>query len=90
MASGAADRAGAQFALSVTGIAGPAGATPGKPVGLVYLGLAYRTAGGAILVRTLERRFRGGRERVQRASALTALEMLRRHLLGLPELEPAP
>ena len=90
MAAGAANRTGAQFALSVTGIAGPTGATPGKPVGLVYLGLAYRTPGGAILVRTLERRFRGGRERVQRASALTALEMLRRHLLGLPELEPAP
>jgi PncC family amidohydrolase len=40
MAEGARDRLGSHWALSVTGIAGPSGARPGKPVGTLHVGLA--------------------------------------------------
>lgn len=75
------------FALATTGIAGPTGATAEKPVGLVYLALAHRQPGGAVQTQVLERTFRGDRARVQKASAYTALEMLRRHLVGAPDLQ---
>lgn len=83
MARGALQRTGATLALAVTGIAGPGGATNTKPLGLVYLALAAHTESGTL---TVERRFRGDRDRVQRAASLTALEMLRRYLMGLDPL----
>jgi len=73
MARGAARRALADVAVSVTGIAGPRGATAQKPVGLVYLGVARRD--GACRV---ERRiFPGDRAAIRQAALVEALQMLR-------------
>src|SRR5262245_11657575 len=73
MAQGALARSPADLAVSITGIAGPGGATPGKPVGLVHFGAAARGKG----VTHQERRFGDlGRTQVRRVSVLQALAML--------------
>lgn len=71
MAEGARTLAAADWALSVTGIAGPGGATPGKPVGMVCFGLA--TAGS---VQTTVQYFSGEREAVRRQAVCHALAWL--------------
>ncbi len=76
MARGACARLGADVALATTGIAGPGGATPGKPVGLVYVALA--TAAGETDVRRLT--LPGSRDDVRRRSTLGALDLLWRFL----------
>jgi len=74
MATGALAHAPADLSVSITGIAGPGGATPGKPVGLVHFGAAARA--GAVIHR--ERRYGDiGRAEVRRASVAEALAMLR-------------
>jgi nicotinamide-nucleotide amidase len=78
MASGALDRFGADVAVSVTGIAGPAGGSPEKPVGTVHFGLVARD-GATVLKKRL---FGGDRSVVRRAAAVQALELLRRFLAG--------
>ena len=76
MAAGAAERSGARVAVSTTGIAGPDGGSPEKPVGLVCFGLCRDGE-----LSTLERRFSaGGREYVRRCATNTALDLLRRNL----------
>ncbi len=70
MAAGARDRLKASMAVSVTGIAGPDGGTPQKPVGLVYLGLA--TAEGVRVERCL---FVGDRDAVRRQASTKALTL---------------
>ncbi|MDH4154433.1 MAG: competence/damage-inducible protein A [Nitrospira sp.] len=77
MAKGMRERAGVSVALSVTGIAGPGGATETKPVGLVYVGLDGE-AGKPI---TKEFRFHGDRSVIKQRSSQAALDLLRRWLL---------
>lgn len=79
MAVGVRSRLGTTWGLSITGIAGPAGGTESKPVGLVYIGLA----GSNGLIESFEHQFGALRDRawIQRLSASTALDHLRRKLL---------
>jgi nicotinamide-nucleotide amidase len=73
MAKGALSHASVDLAVSVTGIAGPTGAVPGKPVGLVYFCAASRS-GRAI---THDRKYGDvGRANVRQQSVLQALAML--------------
>ena len=73
MAKGALAHAQVDLAVSITGIAGPTGATPGKPIGLVYFCAASRS--GRIIAH--DRKFGDiGRTKVRRASVLQALAML--------------
>ena len=73
MAVGALERSGVDLAVSITGIAGPGGAVPGKPVGLVHFAVAARD--GRIVNR--ECRFGAiGRTAVRERSVVEALRML--------------
>lgn len=85
MASGARKKAGADIAVSTTGIAGPGGGTKEKPVGMVCIGIATRTFSSA---RTY---FFPQRDRLMNKQmfAATALNLLRRHLIeGAPAKAP--
>lgn len=79
MAEGCLRAAGAHHALAVTGIAGPTGGSPEKPVGTVFMALA--SSGAATEVRKLC--FPGTRERFKLLASQAALEMLRRRLRGI-------
>jgi nicotinamide-nucleotide amidase len=68
MARGALRRSGARVAVAITGIAGPGGGSPGKPVGTVCFAWAQGRR-----IRSETRRFRGGRSRVRRQSVIHAL-----------------
>jgi len=76
MARGAVDRAGVELGVAVTGIAGPGGATPGKPVGLVWLAVARRGAGVGIQVRAERLQLGGGRAAVREQTVRLALRRL--------------
>lgn len=79
MARGVSERAGAACGLSITGIAGPGGGTPTKPVGTVFIGLAVD---GTVSARRF--RFHGDRASVKWQSSVMALDMLRRALEAPP------
>jgi nicotinamide-nucleotide amidase len=78
MARGGRKILAVDICLADTGIAGPGGATPGKPVGLFYLGLSHRTG-------TYSQKHILGRDREQNKqdAAETALGWLKEYLLGL-------
>ncbi|PKQ21281.1 MAG: competence/damage-inducible protein A [Actinobacteria bacterium HGW-Actinobacteria-6] len=76
MAIGAAGVTGSAFAVSTTGIAGPTGGTPEKPVGLVWFGI--RTPSGVMCER---REFFGDRDGVRTRATMYALNLLRQALL---------
>ncbi|WP_019022429.1 CinA family protein [Thioalkalivibrio sp. ALE23] len=78
MATGGLTHSGADLSLSVTGVAGPAGGSPDKPVGMVCFGWQARY--GA--VRTETRHFDGERHEVRRQAMLHALASLLEHELG--------
>jgi nicotinamide-nucleotide amidase len=77
MARGALERSRATVSLSITGVAGPSGGTPEKPVGTVCFAWAR---GGE--VRSETRRFAGDRESIRRQSVILALEGVVRALDG--------
>jgi nicotinamide-nucleotide amidase len=79
MARGICERSGSACGLAVTGIAGPDGGTPQKPVGTVFFGVAVQ---GTVTSRRFS--FTGDRVAVKWQSAQTALDLLRRSLGGAP------
>ncbi|HYR96570.1 MAG TPA: nicotinamide-nucleotide amidohydrolase family protein, partial [Candidatus Binatus sp.] len=79
MAEGARRSFGANLGLAVTGIAGPEGGTPDKPVGTVCFGLA---SGSGVVTRRYQ--LWGTRDWVKLLASQVALDWIRRHALGLP------
>jgi nicotinamide-nucleotide amidase len=79
MADGVGKCTGAEVSVAVTGIAGPGGGTPEKPVGTVYFGLRVNGEGTEY-----HRTFDGSRREIQEISAQTALDLVRRALLQKP------
>ncbi|MCC2596929.1 nicotinamide-nucleotide amidohydrolase family protein [Pusillimonas sp. MFBS29] len=63
----------AQLAISTTGIAGPGGGTPGKPVGMVCFGFGQR-AGQGVVTRAVTKIFEGDRTQIRNASVEFALK----------------
>ncbi len=81
MAEGARRSARSSIGVGITGIAGPDGGTPEKPVGLVYIAIA-----GVAGDRVRRAQFPGERDRIRFQATQSALEMIRRGLLGLSPL----
>jgi len=82
MAKGIRERTGVEVGLGVTGIAGPTGGTPQKPVGLVYIGVA--TPEG---IWVKEFRFVGERSQIKFRASQAALDMVRRAILNGEEVK---
>jgi nicotinamide-nucleotide amidase len=82
MAEGVRARAETDLAIATTGIAGPSGGTPDKPIGLVFIALAHPES---TEVREMRYGTEPGRQGIQYLASQTALDMLRLHLLDLGE-----
>jgi len=78
MAQGGRKTLAADICLADTGIAGPSGATPGKPVGLFYIGLSHRAG-----TYSQKHNFHGNREQNKQSAAEAALGWLKDYLLSL-------
>ncbi len=77
MCKGVRNLANADFGISVTGIAGPGGGIPEKPVGTVWIGIC-----GKNVHKAFKFLFSGDRNQVRQQTAITAMEMARRGVLG--------
>ena len=80
MASGMARLARTDFAVGITGIAGPGGGTPDKPVGRVVVAAAW-AVNGVIETRIRTFNFLGGRDMIRFQASQAALDMVRRWML---------
>ena len=80
MAAGVRERLGAAIGLSTTGIAGPTGGTPEKPVGLVYIGISTEEQ-----TQSYENHFSGDREDVKESTVNQVLKNLLDMLTGMEE-----
>ncbi len=78
MAQGGRKVLAADICLADTGIAGPAGATPGKPLGLFYIGLSHQAG-----TYSQKHDFQGNRKQNKRLAAEAALGWLKAYLIGL-------
>ena len=76
LAEGIRKRCGANLGIAITGVAGPTGGSPEKPVGLVFHALASEAGTDVV-----ERKFPGDRGRVRSFATMQALDMLRRKLM---------
>jgi nicotinamide-nucleotide amidase len=76
MAEGIRERSEATLGIGITGVAGPTGGTPEKPVGLVYVALASDSG-----TEVVERKFPGDRKRIRWFASQQALDMVRRKLM---------
>ncbi|MCC7391163.1 competence/damage-inducible protein A [Candidatus Sumerlaeota bacterium] len=85
MAEGAREKSGADFALSVSGVAGPDGGSEEKPVGTVWFAVA--SPQGTTAIKYL---FNGDRETIRSFATIQALELLRRALLKIPPESTLP
>lgn len=76
LAEGIRNRSGSTLGLGITGIAGPNGGTPEKPVGLVFHALASSSG-----TEVVERKFPGDRQRIRRFATQQALDMVRKKMM---------
>ena len=76
MAEGARRRLGASIGIAITGVAGPDGGTPEKPVGTVWIAAAFANETRALPLRLI-----GDREEIRRRATQSALELVRRSLV---------
>ncbi len=79
MAQGVRKALGADIGISTTGVAGPGGGTPEKPVGLIYVGISTKDKTWAVRIL----RPRQSRESLRRLASSTAFDLVRRHLEGI-------
>jgi nicotinamide-nucleotide amidase len=85
MATGALENSNAMISLAITGIAGPTGGSPDKPVGTVCFAWCLRDAGGKLLPPSCERRLFGGdRESIRKQSVIHALSGLLDRARSMP------
>ncbi len=79
MADGALKLSGADFAVAVSGVAGPGGGSEEKPVGTVWIAWASRTKSGST-IDARKHNFKGGRDEIRTQSVVIALQGIRERL----------